>query len=133
MTTRTTSLLLSGLLIFGLAGCDADSAHEKSADTTQQLKQDAKDATVKAKEGARQAGKDLKAMASGVKEGWSEDKNALDLNSCSAQQLTALGLSQKQASLIIQNRPYKMRHDLVSKGVISEQEYKDVEHKVTVK
>ena len=133
MTTRTTSIFLSGLLILGMAGCDANSAREKSADTTQQLKQGARDATVKAKEGAREAGKDLKAMASGVKEGWNEDKNALDLNTCSAQQLTALGLSQKQASLVIKNRPYKTRDELVSKGVLSQQEYKDIQPKVTVK
>ena len=116
-----------------MAGCDTQSTKDKSADATQQLKQDTKDATVKAKEGARQAGKDLKAMASGVKEGWSEDKNALDLNTCTDQQLTALGLSQKQAALVIKNRPYKMRHDLVGKGVLSEQEYKDIKSKVTVK
>ena len=133
MTTRTTTLLLSFSLALAVAGCDQQSAKDKSADATQQIKQDAKDATVKAKEGARQAGKDIKAMASGVKEGWSEDKNALDLNTATTAQLTALGLSQKQASRIIENRPYKGRHELVSKGVLAEQEYKDIESKVTVK
>ena len=123
------------VLSLGLAmtGCDTQSTKDKSADATQQMKQDAREATVKAKEDARQAGKDLKAMASGVKEGWSEDKNALDLNTATAQQLTALGLSQKQASRVIANRPYKTRHELVSKGVLSEMEYKDIEPKVTVK
>ena len=45
---------------------------------TEKVKQDSREAAVKAKEGARQAGKDIKAMAQGVKEGLTEDKNALD-------------------------------------------------------
>ena len=133
MTTRLTIPFLSFLLAFSLAGCDTQSTKDKSADATQQIKEDARDATVRAKEGARQAGKDLKAMASGVKEGLAEDKNALDLNTAAPAQLTALGLSQKQTSLIIRNRPYKSRNELVSKGVLSQQEYKDIETKVTVK
>jgi len=133
MTRRISIFLSAGLLSAALVGCDTQATKDKSADTTQQMKQGAREATVKAKEGARQAGKDLKAMASGVKEGWNEDKNALDLNSATSQQLTALGLSQKQAQRIITNRPYKTRHELVSKGVLAEQEYKDIETKVTVK
>ena len=31
------------------------------------------------------------------------------------------------------NRPYKNRHELVSKGVLCEKEYKDIESKVTAK
>ena len=133
MTTRTTTLFLSWMMLFAIAGCDTQSTKDKSADSTQQIKQESREAAVKAKEGARQAGKDLKAMAEGVKEGWNEDKNALDLNTCTAQQLTPLGLSPKQAQRIIANRPYKSRHELVSKGVLSEQEYKDIETKVTTK
>jgi DNA uptake protein ComE-like DNA-binding protein len=133
MTKSGTTFAVAVLLTLTLAGCDTQSTKDKSADATQQMKQDAKEATVKAKEGARQAGKDLKAMASGVKEGWNEDKNALDLNSCTSPQLTALGLSGKQAQRIIANRPYKTRHELVTKGVLAEQEYKDIETKVTVK
>ena len=121
------------LLALAASGCDTQSTKDKSADTTQQIKQESREAAVKAKEGARQAGKDIKAMAAGVKEGWNEDKNALDLNTCTTAQLTALGLSGKQAQRIVGNRPYKTRHELVTKGVLAEQEYKDIETKVTVK
>jgi hypothetical protein len=121
------------MMLCGLLGCDTQSTKDKSADTAQQVKEASRDAAVKAKEGARQAGKDIKAMAEGVKEGWNEDKNALDLNSCTAAQLTPLGLSQKQAQRVVANRPYKNRHELVTKGVLSEMEYKDIEKKVTTK
>src|SRR3954464_2228681 len=133
MTTRTTPVLLSLMMLCGLLGCDTQSTKDKSADTAQQVKEASRDAAVKAKEGARQAGKDIKAMAEGVKEGWNEDKNALDLNSATAQQLATLGLSGKQAQRIVANRPYKNRHELVSKGVLSEMEYKDIEKKITTK
>ena len=133
MTTRTTTLLLSFFLALGVIGCETQSTKDQTANDTEKIKQESREAAVKAKEGARQAGKDIKAMAQGVKEGLTEDKNALDLNSATPAQLTALGLSQKQASRIIENRPYKGRHELVSKGVLSEQEYKDIESKVTVK
>ncbi len=133
MKTTKKSLFLSLLLMLSLAGCDTQTAKNKSADDTEKIKQESRDAAVRIKEGARQAGKDVKAMAQGAKEGWNEDKNALDLNTCSAQQLTALGLSQKQASLVIRNRPYKSRNELVSKGVLSQQEYNDIQSKVTAK
>lgn len=133
MTTKRKSLFLSVLLVLSLAGCDTQSAKNKTADDTEKIKQESRDAAVRMKEGARQAGKDVKAIAQGAKEGWNEDKNALDLNTATKSQLTALGLSQKQASLVIQNRPYKSRDELVSKGVLSQQEYKDIETKVTVK
>src|SRR4051812_25019610 len=119
--------------VAAMTGCDTQSTKDKTADRTEQVKEASRDAAVKAKEGARQAGKDIKAMAEGVKEGWNEDKNAIDLNSCTAAQLTPLGLSQKQAQRIVANRPYKNRHELVTKGVISEMEYKDIEKKVTTK
>ena len=118
---------------FAITGCDTQSTKNKSADATQQIKQESREAAAKTKEGAKQAGQDLKAMAEGVKEGLTQDKNAVDLNTASAQQLTALGLSQKQAARIIANRPYKTRHELVTKGVLSEQEYKDIQTKVAAK
>ena len=126
-------IIIAVAAAFAIYGCDSQSTKDKTADTTQQVKDASRDAAVKAKEGARQAGKDIKAMAEGVKEGWNEDKNAIDLNSATPQQLTALGLSQKQASRVVANRPYKNRHELVTKGVLSEMEYKDIETKVTTK
>src|SRR2546423_8626849 len=111
MKTRT-NLAICGILALAALGCDTEKTKDKSADTTQQIKQESREAAAKTKEGAKQAGQDLKAMAEGVKEGWTQDKNAVDLNSTSIQQLTALGLSQKQAQRIIANRPYRPRHDL---------------------
>ena len=132
MTTRTT-LTICALFSWIVLGCDTQSTKDKSADETQKIKQESREAAAKTKEGAKQAGEDVKAMAEGVKEGWNQDKNAIDLNAASAKQLTAIGLSARQAQLVIDNRPYKTRHELVTKGVLSEQEYKDIQAKVAAK
>jgi len=126
-------LYFCSLLAIALIGCDTQSTKDKSADTTQQIKQDSREAAVKAKEGARQAGKDIKAMAEGMKEGWHADKHSIALTRCTAQQLTPLGSSPKPVSRLIANRPYKSRPDLVTKGILTEQEYHDIETKVTTK
>ena len=132
MKTQTI-LAMSGLLALTALGCDTQKTKDNSADAAQQIKQESKEVAAQTKEGVKQAGKDVKAVAEGVKEGWNQDKNAIDLNSATTQQLTALGLSQKQASRVIANRPYKTRHELVTKGVLSEQEYKDIQAKVAAK
>ena len=68
------------MLALTALGCDTEKTKDKSADTTQQIKQESREAAAKTKEGVKQAGEDVKAMAEGVKEGLTQDKNAVDLN-----------------------------------------------------
>lgn len=111
-----------------------ENTRQKSADATEQVKQKSKEATAQIKEGAKEVGKDLQAVAEGVKEGWSQDKNALDLNHASRAQLAALpGFSNAIADRVIARRPYQVKHQLVTKGVLSEQQYRAVENRITVK
>ncbi len=58
--------------------------------------------------------------------------NALDLNECSAEQLTALGLDRSIADRIIENRPYRSRLELVSRVMLSNDIYNSIKHRVSV-
>ena len=84
---------------------------------------------------ARSASETAKAAAQGVKEGWARGKNApVDLNSASATDLTALpGISPKDARKIIAGRPYKNAHEIVSAGIVTEEEYSRIADAVVAK
>lgn len=105
-----------------LSGCSAcsprqnpDELREKTAQTTATLKQDAK------------------AIAQGVREGMSRN-DVINLNSATRKQLSSLpGISDEQAAKIIANRPYNAPGELVTKKVLSRQEYSRIRDKVTVK
>lgn len=116
------ALLTAAGLILILTGCFSCSVKqnpqqlkEKTAETTAALKSDAK------------------AVASGVREGWSRDK-PLDVNHATKAQLEGLpGVSAAAADRIIANRPYAKRDDLLSRGVLSKAEYNTISDRVTAK
>jgi DNA uptake protein ComE-like DNA-binding protein len=88
---------------------------EKTAATTAALKSDAK------------------AVAAGVREGWSRDK-PLDLNHASEAQLASLpGVDTREAERIIANRPYSRPEDLVNHGVLTHREYEKISDRVIAK
>lgn len=88
---------------------------EKTAQTTAALKSDAK------------------AVAAGVREGWSRDK-PLDVNHASKAQLKSLpGVSAATADRIIANRPYAKPDELLSRGVLSKAEYNRIADQLTAK
>ena len=102
------------------AGCTSqksnpDEVREKTAQATSAIKQDAK------------------ALADGVKEGWSRDQ-PLDVNKASKDQLSSLpGMSIEGAERIIDGRPYSSASELVSRRVISQQEYDKIKDQVTAR
>jgi uncharacterized protein YceK len=107
------------LLLSGCSACsprqNPDELREKTAQTTATLKQDAK------------------AIAQGVREGMSRN-DMVNLNSATQKQLTSLpGITEEQAARIIENRPYSAPSELVSKKVLSRQEYNKIRDRVTVK
>ena len=92
-----------------------DVLREKTAQTTANLKQDAK------------------AVAQGIREGWSRN-NQLDLNTASAKDLATLpGITPRTADRMIENRPYTSTRELVSRKVLSPAEYNRIADKVSVK
>ena len=76
--------------------------------------------------------RDTKAVAQGVKEGLG-NKKSVDLNKASKEDLTSLpGIDGDHAAQIIAERPYANPHQLVSRHVLSEDEYAQIQDRVVV-
>jgi len=109
------SLVLASCL--GLAGCpnqNPDQIRQKTAEETAAIKRDSK------------------AIAEGVKDGLSS-KRSVDLNKASEDDLASLpGMTQQQAQRIIAERPYANTHQLVTRRILTEDEYSKVQDRVVV-
>jgi DNA uptake protein ComE-like DNA-binding protein len=76
--------------------------------------------------------RNTKAVAEGVKEGLSS-KTTVDLNKASKDDLVALpGITSKTADRIIAERPYATTRQLVTRHVLSEDQYAHVQDRVVV-
>ena len=76
--------------------------------------------------------RDTKAIAQGVKEGLS-NKKTVDLNKASKDDLASLpGITSQQADRIIAERPYANAHQLVTRRVLSEDAYSQIQDQVVV-
>lgn len=108
-------LLVLALTFF--AGCtnqNPDQIRQKTAEETAALK------------------RDTKAVAQGLKDGLS-NKRAVDLNKATKADLTSLpGITTQKADRIIAERPYANTHQLVSRRILSEDEYNQIQDRVVV-
>jgi DNA uptake protein ComE-like DNA-binding protein len=115
---RILAIAASLFSLLVLAGCTSqtqnpDQLREQTAKATAELKSDAK------------------AVAEGVKEGLARDKT-LDLNRASKDQLKILpGISPERADRIIAGRPYENAGELVTRHIVSQQEYDKIKDQVT--
>ena len=113
-------LIMTALLAVLFTGCtqkpqNPNELREKTADATAQLKTD------------------TKAVVEGVREGLSRDKT-INLNTATQEQLETLpGVTHIRAGRVIAGRPYDDPHDVVTKHILSEQEYKRIADRVTTK
>jgi DNA uptake protein ComE-like DNA-binding protein len=113
-------LVVTASLVLVLTGCtqkpqNADELREKTADATAQLKTD------------------TKAVVEGVREGLSRDK-PVNLNTATEDQLTTLtGVTHIRARRVIAGRPYDDPRDVVTRHILSEQEYKRIKDRITTK
>ena len=55
-----------------------------------------------------------------------------DLNDASAKQIADLGLSAESVERVLENRPYRNKLELLSRMVLSQDEYSAIKHKVSV-
>src|ERR1039458_8967621 len=107
------------LLLVILVGC-----------TQQQSSQDLKEQTAQATADVK---RDAKAVAAGITEGWSRDKQ-LDLNTATKDQLLSLpGVSAAEADRVIAGRPYSEPGDLVTRRIMPKSEYDKIADRVTAK
>jgi DNA uptake protein ComE-like DNA-binding protein len=93
------------------------------------------DAGRKLGEAAHDAAAEARAAAQGVRDGWNNGPHTLvDLNSASEGQLLDLpGINRPAARKIIDGRPYRDKHDLLDKGILSGDAYQKIRDQVTAK
>ena len=119
MTSPRHRRLLSILLLIAFAGCT-------SRDNPQELKEKTARATEQVK-------RDARAVAAGIREGWTRDK-PLDLNAATKEQLLGLpGMTSPQADRIIARRPYEKTSELLTRRIIPKSEYDKIADLVTIK
>lgn len=107
------------VLLCGLAACTRNQSpeelKEKTARATAELKVDAK------------------AVAAGVREGWSRDK-PLDVNTATREQLIALpGVTGVEADREIAGRPYNDPRELVTRRILPQSKYDKIADRLTAK
>ena len=91
-----------------------------------QIRQQAANATTKLRT-------DTRAAAEGIREGWKRGE-VVDINSASREKLATLpGLDDTIADRIIAHRPYNDPQDLVSRHVISRNDYDRIREEIAVK
>ena len=114
----------------GVSGCSGDSAQREKT-----IREEAAKAAAQAKPAVEEAGRAVKAAVDGAKEGWENGKQkTVDLNSASEDELTGLpGIGQHEARRIVSGRPYKDKHELVSKKIMSASTYERLKDDVDVK
>jgi DNA uptake protein ComE-like DNA-binding protein len=117
MTLRLLSTALSLSIVAVCAACTSqnpDQIRQKTAEETAAIK------------------RDTRAVAQGIKEGLS-NKKTVDLNKASKAELSALpGITDKQADRIVAERPYADIHQLVSRHVLTEDEYAQIQPQIVV-
>jgi DNA uptake protein ComE-like DNA-binding protein len=111
--------LFAALLLFGLTGCapnqNPQELQEKTARATAELKVNAK------------------AVAAGVREGWSRDK-PLDINTATHEQLVSLpGVTGVEADAVIAGRPYDDPAQLVTRRILPKSEYDKIADRLAAK
>ena len=101
---------------------------DEVARATENAKPKLQEAGRKVGEAARSAAETARATAEGVREGWNRGKNGtVDLNSANQAELTGLpGISSLDARNIIAGRPYQSAHDVVGRGVLTEEQYRKI-------
>jgi DNA uptake protein ComE-like DNA-binding protein len=107
------------VLLCGLGACTANQnpqdLQEKTARATAELKVDAK------------------AVAAGVREGWSRDK-PLDINAATREQLISLpGVTGAEADQLIAKRPFDDPGQLVTRHVLPQSKYDKISDRLTAK
>jgi DNA uptake protein ComE-like DNA-binding protein len=141
-------LSLAVAVAVGVAGCGLVQSDNKSEEQKRNDEQKTRDEVAKAterakpelqkagqelKEAAKTAAGQAKAAAQGLNEGWERGRSEkLDLNSASESELAALpGVTRRDARKIIAGRPYRDAHELVEKGILSDEQYAQIRDNVS--
>jgi len=106
--------VLSSLCLLACTNQSPDQIRQKTAEETAAIKRDSK------------------AVAQGIKDGLST-KRSVDLNKAPKDDLASLpGITTQRADRIIAERPYANTHQLVTRRILSEDEYAQIQDRVVV-
>lgn len=140
-TFRVATFASLALLLIASTGCASDQDQRQRDEKTRQA---AADAAAKVKPALKEADRDLNAAAKtaaeeahaaaqGVREGWKRGSGQpLDLNSASESDLMELpGITHRDARRITANRSYRDKRDLLTRKIISSDEYSAIHTQIT--
>ena len=140
--TRWMGMFAICTTLFWLTACNTkqpsnEQLQQQAAQTTQQVKQGAQQAAADAKVAAANAETKVNAIAAGVREGLKSSgkpgSGVVNINSATEEQLVELpGISGGRAQRIIRDRPYGDPQELVSKGTLTQEQYRRISSQVTV-
>jgi len=141
-TTRKTLFVFALSFAAGSSACNWNSSDQRARDeqtrdevakATERAKPAIEDASRQLGEAARAAADEARAAAQGVQDGWHNGRRApLDINSATETQLRELpGIISPDARRIIGIRPYRDKHELVSRGILPENKYEGLHDLIT--
>jgi DNA uptake protein ComE-like DNA-binding protein len=141
---RFVTLFSVATLIVGVGGCSSYQSEQERRQQDEKTREEAAKVTERVKPKLEAAGKALgraaetaaeeaHAAAEGVKQGWaSRGHQTLDVNSATESELMELpGVNRRDARRIIHGRPYRNKHELVTKGILSEVSYTKIRDDIT--
>ncbi len=112
---------------------------QQTAEATRDVKKGARELAGQTKVAAANAVKGVNAMAEGVKQGASAAgtgtrEDLVDINSANTARLATLpGISVGKAHAIVSGRPYDNAHALVSRGVLTQDQYDRIAGRISAK
>jgi DNA uptake protein ComE-like DNA-binding protein len=119
------------------AGCstqDTEKTKQEAAKATEQIKEGSKVAAVELKKDAKEAVRQTKAAAEGVKQGLQADDPPVNVNKANKAQLQTLpGIDEETADRIVAGRPYHTRDEIGAKGVVTPDQFTAIKDKISVK
>jgi DNA uptake protein ComE-like DNA-binding protein len=128
------ALVISLLLVSGCSQQDTEKTKQQAAQATEKIKEGSKVAAVEIKKEVKEAGKQTKAIAEGVRQGLATPDAAVNVNSASTEKLQTLpGVDEEIANRIVKGRPYHTRDEVGTKGVVSPEEFNAIKDKIAVK
>jgi len=142
--TRVSTALSLVLIIAVMCSCAPNETAQQRKEREDKTRTEVAKATDRAKPEIQAAGRELgrvadeaareaRAFAEGVRQGWVQGgHHVVNLNSASESELTELpDISSVTARRIIRNRPYREPAELISKHVVSSEQYAKIKDIVT--
>lgn len=111
---------------------------EQAAHATETAKQRSEEALADARAAAAEAEQKANAIATGVKQGAkgrdADQSSRVNINTASVRELESLpGVSASTAKQIVEHRPYNDAHQLVDRGLLTQEQYDENLTRITVR